>query len=509
MAVLIDRPPGFGVRVLEPFNEKSGATCKKVALAAATILGCGAAAAALVLGGAIIGAGVGVAGLAILGSSVLIDKAVVSAKKKSHAAEAALIEERKAKELAPAAGPGLGVESSADLRLSCRVEETLQWKLDLIKSAEKSIELSPNFGGGEPFRRILKAIQDRMAENPDLKVHIIVSFDVLEKADKALLKDLKTQFGDRFSVLVTSKVMTLGASQENHVKLLLIDEKYFVIGGSNIDPFMTSEAPVPVHPKLPLGGLGFRDMDIIGEGAVAKTMRQQFFALYHKWELRADKKAKDRFFAIEGETEDCVQFFNAPGKIFFRKQVSFFVGGAEHKNANPIVQAIADRIQTATKKVRIASFVLNFPEQMRAALKAKKGMVKIIAYTTGANAKTAFWQKFLYGLFGVISLKNYDLFSRVHKSDQQDQFYHRKVITIDDTITIIGSSNFGVKSSRLDDEVILSISDPEITQAVIQSLKEDKARAIRMEKEKGDLNVSKIGVLGSKAVNAVAGGYLA
>lgn len=506
MAVLIDRPPGFGVRVLEPFNEKSGATAKKAALAAAAILGCGAAAAALVFGGAVIGAGVGVAGLAILGSSVLIDKAVVSAKKKSYAAEAALIEQRKEKELA-AAGPGLGVESTADLRLSCRVEETLQWKLDLIKSAEKSIELSPNFGGGEPFQRILKAIQDRMAEKPDLKVHIIVSFDVLEKADKALLKDLKTQFGDRFSFLVTSKVMTLGASQENHVKLLLIDEKYFVMGGSNIDPFMTSETPVPVDPKLPLGGLGFRDMDIIGEGVVAKTMRQQFFALYHKWELRSDKKAKDRFFAIEGETEDCVQFFNAPGEIFFRKQVSFFVGGAEHKNANPIVKAVADRIEMATKKVRIASFVLNFPEQMRAALKAKKGPVKVIAYTTGANAKTAFWQKFLYGLFGVISLKNYDLFSEVHKSDVQDQFYHRKVITIDNRITVIGSSNFGKKSSELDDEVILCIEDDAITEAVIQSLKEDKERAIRVEKDA--LSVPKVGRVSSRAVNAVAGGYLA
>ncbi len=505
MAVLIDQPPGFGVHDLEPFDEKSGSTCKKVALAAATILGCGATAAASVFGGLVIGAGVGISGLAILGGSVFIDKAVISAKKKSHAAEAALIEERKVKERA-VAGPKLGEESPANLRLSCHVEETLEWKLDLIKSAERSIELSPNFAGGKPFRDILKAIRDRMGEKHDLKVHIILSSDLLEKEDRTLLKSLKTQFEDRFSALVTSRVLSVRGAQENHVKLLLIDEKYFVMGGSNIVPSMTSESPVPVHPMLPLGDIGFRDMDIIGEGDVAKTMRQQFFALYHKWELRSDKKAKDRFFAA-GETKGTCQKFHASEGLFSGKQVSFLVGGAEHKSANPIVKAVANRIQEATKKVRIASFVLNFPKPMRDALKAKKGTVKVVAYTTGVNSKTVFWQKFLYGLFRVISLNSYHLFSKVHKSDVQDQFYHRKVITIDNEITMIGSSNFGVKSSELDDEVVLCISDPEITQAVNASLKEDKARAIRMEKD--GLKVSKFQSLGSRAVNAALGGYLA
>lgn len=506
MAVLIDQPPGFGVHDLEPFDEKSGSTCKKVALAAAAILGCGATAAALVFGGLVMGEGVGISGLAILGGSVLIDKAVISAKKKSHAAEAALIEERKAKERA-VAGPKLGEESPANLRLSCHVEKTLEWKLDLIKSAERSIELSPNFAGGKPFRDIVKAIRNRMCEKHDLKVHIILSFDLLEKEDRALLKSLKTQFGDRFSILVTSKILSIGASQENHVKLLLIDEKYFVMGGSNIAPSMTSESPVLVHPTLPLGGLGFRDMDLIGEGDVAKTMRQQFFALYHKWELRSDKKAKDRFFAA-GETKGACQKFHAPEGLFSGKQVSFFVGGAEHKSANPIVKAVADRIQAATKKVRIASFVLNFPKPIRDQLASKKKEgVKVVAYTTGVNSKTVFWQKLLYGLFRVISLNNYRLFSKVHKSDVKDQFYHRKVITIDNEITMIGSSNFGVKSSELDEEVLLCISDPEITQAVNAALKEDKEKAIRVEEE--GLKVSKFQSLGSRAVNAALGGYLA
>lgn len=85
MAILIDhhveRAPGFGTRILGPFNDSSSTT-KKVALAAGSILGCVAMVAGGVFGGVFVGAGVGVVGAVVLGGSVLIDKAVVSVKKK-------------------------------------------------------------------------------------------------------------------------------------------------------------------------------------------------------------------------------------------------------------------------------------------------------------------------------------------------------------------------------------------------------------------------------------------
>lgn len=81
-----------------------------------------------VFGGVFVGGGVGVVGAVVLGGSVLIDKAVVSVKKKKHAAELVRAEQRRARELA-AAGPGLGVDSPANLRLCSRVEDSFQSKL--------------------------------------------------------------------------------------------------------------------------------------------------------------------------------------------------------------------------------------------------------------------------------------------------------------------------------------------------------------------------------------------
>lgn len=79
----------------------------------------------------------------------------------------------------PADTPYLGQSSKVNLRLAQHVTEGLEWKKMLIQSAEKSIELSPNFAGGKDFRQVLKLIQIQMRLKPDLKVHLLCSFDLL------------------------------------------------------------------------------------------------------------------------------------------------------------------------------------------------------------------------------------------------------------------------------------------------------------------------------------------
>lgn len=495
MAILIDRPveraPGFGTRILGPFNDSSSTT-KKVALAAGSILGCAAMVAGGVFGGVFVGAGVGVVGAVVLGGSVLIDKAVVSVKKKKHAVELVRAEQRRARELA-AAGPGLGVESPANLRLCSRVEDSLQWKLDLIKSAETSIELSPNFAGGRVFQEVLRAIEIRMAEKPDLRVHIIVSKDLLWKGDLKKLARLKSRFRNRFVFLTTPRKEHWGLtgkySIENHTKLLIVDEKYFAIGGSGLDKKMTSETPVQISEKHPsMGRIGFRDMDVIGEGDVAQTMRHQFFELFHKWEKKVgNKKARNRFFAFAGVKGTCLRFHDPVG-LFSQKRVSFLVSGREHRKASPILQAVSSRIQAATREVRIASFVFNFPRSMRKAL-AKRDL-QVMGYTSGVRSKTGWFQKVIYVTFKILSQSHYGKFTKVCEASTPNQFYHRKVMTIDGQEAIIGTHNWGIKSAYLDDEALLFIKDPEFTAAVNASLDEDEARSTVL--QGNDLKISAI-----------------
>ena len=82
-------------------------------------------------------------------------------------------------------------------------QESMEWKIDLLRKAKQSIELSGNFCGGLTFRRGLANIRLAMQENTILKTRILLSPDFLYDEDLECLKTLKTEFGDRFNFLIS------------------------------------------------------------------------------------------------------------------------------------------------------------------------------------------------------------------------------------------------------------------------------------------------------------------
>lgn len=378
--------------------------------------------------------------------------------------------------------PDLGAPHLSNLIVSNSTVDSFKWKKELIMSAKKSIELSPNFAGGEDFREILNLIRNQMRTSPDLVTHIIMSRDLLEDEDKQLLADLRKEFDHRFNYLITDRIYTSSPtprSEENHVKMLLVDGQYFSTGGTGIHKKMTHDEPPAV--EGPNKGASkflasaFRDTDIFGFGPQAESMRMQFFNLYRIWEHRMTGQAENRFFEspfFADDAGECLAFLTSPDLIL-EVETRFLVGGPEHRGANPIVTEMTHLIDSSKKEVRIANLLFNPTQQVSSSLAQKKAQnVAIKGYFNGTeNGNTS------HSIYKWPNRLNYGVFSTVHEYSRSNVLYHKKVATFDEQTAVIGTFNFGQKSAHCDYECVCVISDPRVTKLVNRALDEDAANS--------------------------------
>lgn len=382
----------------------------------------------------------------------------------------------------PNTQPELGVESHVNLRVSTHVAEAFEWKKKLIETAEQSIEISPNFVGGASFIEFLKVLERRMKERPNLKVHMIYSKELLEKEDKTYLKRLKKTF-PQFKCLPTTMQVHLSSAnwtEENHSKLLVVDEKYFVIGGSGInDVQVTEETPPNYKPKSLANKFimpkSFKDTDVIGEGMIAARMRTEFFKLYSIWEQRTKGSTTSHYFPISG-IKGSNQEFSRPEGLFKQAKLRLYVGGPEHNGENPITNAIADHIQSAEKTVRIANSQFNPDKKIVEAIKSARKMrkVKVIGQFNGNVSK----QMVVYP-----SRPNYEILDHVYEYKKGDTMYHSKLQVIDDKKVIIGSYNLGMKSAYFDHEITVVIDDERVAAKVNEALDDDLKKSQEFKKQ--------------------------
>jgi hypothetical protein len=196
----------------------------------------------------------------------------------------------------------LGKPLKAKVRLTESAMETTKLKLTMIKSAEKSIELSGNYAGGAVFDVFLEAIMDRMEEKEDLQTHIIVSEDFLSNRNKRNLKRLQEKFGKRFFALRTQRQFQEDNSTIiNHVKALVVDRQFFCVGGTGLVQNLCREGKnmnlsdifgkglnlaekEEHHPHLALSS---RDNDQVGMShEMSDLISRQLFNLIAEWEMK-------------------------------------------------------------------------------------------------------------------------------------------------------------------------------------------------------------------------------
>lgn len=387
--------------------------------------------------------------------------------------------------------PKLGAYTKTDLRICNHTTESFEWKKELISSAQDSIELSGNFAGGEKLRECLQLMERQMTKHPNLKCHLIFSSDLLEKQDKKYLKKLAKIYPN-FHYLITDRIYRLDPvplSEENHVKLLIVDGKYFAMGGTGIHEKMTREEHInEPNEKESLGASlidkNFRDTDLILYGEVAQTMRNQFFNLYRIMEYRMTKKEVDRYFENQPEKSGRCELFHNDEGLIKDCNLKYVVSGPEHRNKNPISSEIADLIDKSENEVKIANLIFNPDNIIRESLKkAKARGISIKGYLNGT--KEASTSHYLYAL---PNRHNYNLLTKAYEYRKKNQLYHKKIMTVDNRFAMVSSFNFGIKSAKCDYENACFIDDYRVAKIINQSLKED---AKVSKSYKGDKLISK------------------
>lgn len=385
--------------------------------------------------------------------------------------------------------PGLGEWSTGtDVIISNHTEETFELKKAIIQSAKKSIELSPNFAGGVKYRELLDLIDKQMDREKELYVHIIMSEDLLEPADKDMLHTLRVKHTSRFHYLITSRQLLLTPemhTEENHVKMLVVDGKYFVSGGSGVhDKMVREELPedLKTQPESVASGLidkCFRDTDVIGRGDLAQLIRQQFFQLHRIWEFRTTTQDFDRYRPTDDSLTVC-KMVDEHEKLRKRVKAKFIVGGPEHRHRNPIALQYAAQITNANRTIKIANLLFNPPAVIKNALRLKQESgIKVVGYFNGTSGKSSA----AHYIYALPNRLNYDLLTGAYEYRGVDQLYHKKVALFDDQIAIVGTYNLGIKSADCDYECVFVIDDTQVAADIAEGLNQDAAKSKLLENE--------------------------
>ncbi len=377
--------------------------------------------------------------------------------------------------------------------------EMFGWDLEFIRHAQHSIDISPCFFGGCIARELLTEIEARMEECPTLQVKVLTTPIHLEDEDYVIINRLRTKYPDNFQLVHATNVTIVWPDVtgiDNHVKMCVVDEHYFSMGGTNLETsHCTNGAYTPPKKNDKTNTIangvsaGTRDQDIVGRGPMAKELRKTFcklFALWHHYNTtnifeRNPNAFEDNPFYFEISEKPFVIRYEASKQpsTLEEGQMELLLGGPFQKK-NVITSKYVELIRSAKKEIKIANLYINPTDDIYdALLNAVNRGVKLSVISNGVTDISPDYTRY----FGWANRLNYvpllygenfhfwDYFSVKDKAPNKTEIYeyyvknvllHKKVMIVDDKTSVIGSYNLGMKSHVSDYEMIMVIHSPEI-----------------------------------------------
>ena len=361
-----------------------------------------------------------------------------------------------------------------DIILSESAEESTAWKLKLMKAATSSIELSGNYCGGKIFDQFLTLFEEKLNDNPLIKISILTSSILLSSKQQSKLKKLHRNFPDRFNYVSQSYELNKDLYKiENHSKLLVVDEAYFVVGGTNVQDRLCQEAPRDFSSNRfmdKLLGAGSNDMDVIAHGKEGATiLRKKFFHLFNL--LCHDNRLS--YFPVEpittiGEFDDHPELIPyVPLKI---------TTGGKGFGGQACTLENARVIQKADQALTIAHMYMHPVKEIRTALLEQDIPINVVTATKGVNLPGANSTYANANKLFCSKLMTYNDQTNVHFYNNGNNIFHKKVIVAQrnfkpDYITI-GSYNLGGKS-HLDYEIILTLKSDILAHKILNIINND------------------------------------
>ncbi len=333
-------------------------------------------------------------------------------------------------------------------------------------------------------------MEKRLDEKPNLQVHLLLSRAILASEDHAKMKELQKKFANRFIYNINSPIVYLSSglhTEENHVKLLIIDGVYFMSGGTGTHERLSRENLVRDGATKPalfdiiqsyIMSIGVRDLDMAGKSPqLGESLREQFFKLYQIWEMKSSNQpAENRLFPIApfDTTTRCDAFEEEDENIVRNTKTKFFVSGPEHTvHQNPITDQYCRRIQKANEHIVFANFLLDVGDKITHAIKDRRKLqpnVEIDGYTNGKTPLPFHLQ--CINTFR--SSGKYPLFDTIYEYNRKDLWYHKKTALFDDTHAIFTSYNHGKKSEQYDHEIAFVVKNKRIANIFKIILSDDK-----------------------------------
>lgn len=400
---------------------------------------------------------------------------------------------------------------------------SVEWKEKLINIAEHSLEISGSYCGGKPFDRLLKLFEQKLEQNDKIVIRILTSPAFISSEQHAIINTLTERYPTRFEVVETASTWEWGLRNvkmiENHGKMFVADQKYFVTGGNNITNWQLSKEQLEEINYEGTLGLGrLMDIDIAGRGDVAKKLKGHFDDLWLKWKSSTGKEKNevlDKGHDLNADEINSLPNFEAlDNQVLLEGECSVINGNASQGKNNLCENEYLKMIGNATNRIVIANFLFNNKRIKKALNLAIRKGVNVEVLTNGDGPELNFAQK-LQGTRNLCNVKS--LFRATHLpgagtftlsvQKKQNTYLHAKMMVVDDEILTIGSFNIDKKSARCDDETILVFKSEEIAKEALKHIENIKTELDPLTEEETEslsfTTSTTLGKLGDKVMNQI------
>ena len=261
-----------------------------------------------------------------------------------------------------------------------------------------------------------------------VKVHVLLDWVGSGKIDTAVIDKMK-QAGVQVEKYHPLRWYNLGRlNNRTHRKLLIVDGTVGFTGGVGIAPLWTGNAQDPDH---------WRDSHFRVEGPVVAQMQS----------VMLDNWAKTTGKVVHG-----VEYFPPPRPVGSQRAQVFASSPSGGSESMMMMYLLA--ITAAERSIDLSSAYFVPDDVTRQALvDAIRRGVRVRIITPGEHIDAETVRRASRGLWGPL------LEAGAQMYEYQPTMYHCKVMIVDGLMTSVGSTNFDVRSFRLNDEANLNIYD--------------------------------------------------
>ena len=299
--------------------------------------------------------------------------------------------------------------------------------LQAIRAAKKTVLFETFiYWSGDIGNEMAGALAERARAG--LKVHVLLDWVGSSRGEDAIVDRMKSAGVEvrKYHPLTWYNLDRM--NNRTHRKLLIVDGAIGFTGGVGIAPQWTGNAQDPDH---------WRDTHYRVEGPIVAQMQS---VMLDNWSKATGKvlHGRDYFPPLQAAGEQSAQMFASSPN-----------GGSES-----MLMMMLLAITAATRSIDIANAYF-VPDDVtrRALVAAVKRGVRVRILVPGKYIDTATVRRASRGLWGEL------LEAGVQIHEYLPTMLHCKLMVVDGLMTSVGSTNFDVRSFRLNDEANLNIYD--------------------------------------------------